>query len=193
MQNYKPKQGTITEAIYLQLKKTPMTGAQIREKFHDVSERAIRSAIARMKQKGAIGRDINGAWCADIEDSGLMPSPVFGNSNSAVIEMLEKHGPLTSKKICFLSGLDKCQTRNAIYNLKRKGIIGKNGDKWGLGFEHDGVGSRLKQALALLEEGKHTLDELAEILGIDKREMSRTLSRIKTEYGLSVKTIYTLG
>lgn len=193
MQSYKPKQGTATEAIYLQLKKTPMTGAQIREKFQCLNERAIRSAIARMKQKGAIGRDINGAWCADIEDSGLMPSPVFGKTNQAVIDVLDKHGPLTSKKICFLSGLDKDQTRNAIYNLKRKGIIGKKGSKWGLGFEHDGVGSRLKQALALLEEGKYTLDELASMLGIDKREMSRTIARIKSEYGLSVKTIYTLG
>ncbi|QYW02852.1 hypothetical protein [Vibrio phage BUCT006] len=193
MRNYKPKQGSVTESIYLLLEKKPMTGSSIRLSLPNATEKAISSAISRMKAAGAIGRDIEGVWRVGIEDSGMVPSPSLGEANSAVMKILESHGPLSSSKICFLSGMGKKQTHNAIYNLKRKGLIGKNGGLWGIGFKHEGVGSIMKKALALVEEGKYTLDEMASILGMDKRDVSKTIVRIRNEYGLEIKTIYTLG
>lgn len=193
MENYKPKQGSVTESIYLLLKKKPMTGSGIRRSLPDATEKAISSAISRMKSYGAIGRDNEGVWHVGIEDSGIMPSPSLGELNSKVMKMLDSHGPLSSKKICVLSGIGKTQTHNAIYSLKKKGLIGKNDGLWGIGFKHEGTGSKMKKVLALVEEGKYTLDEMASILDMDKREVSKTVIRIRNEYGLEVKTIYTLG
>lgn len=193
MRNYKPKQGSVTESIYLLLEKKPMTGSGIRRSLPDATEKAISSAISRMKAAGAIGRDNEGAWHIGVEDSGLMPSPSLGPINSKVMKILESHGPLSSGKISFLSGMDKTRTHNAIYSLKKKGLIGKNDGLWGVGFKHEGTGSKMKKVLSLVEEGKHTLDEMASILDMDKRDVSKTIIRIRNEYGLEVKTIYTLG
>ncbi|WP_417764685.1 hypothetical protein [Shewanella chilikensis] len=193
MRNYKPKQGSVTESIYLLLKKKPMTGSDIRRSLPDATEKAISSAISRMKSAGAIGRDNEGVWHVGIEDSGMVPSPSLGEANSAVMKVLDSHGPLSSSKICFLSGMSKKKTHNAIYNLKRKGLIGKSDGLWGIGLNHEGVGSKMKRVLALVEEGRHTLDEMASALGMDKRDVSKTVVRIRNEYGLEVKTIYTLG
>lgn len=193
MENFKSRKGVTQSKIWELLQCNGMMTSEIISAIPDKTGRQVMASLARMRDAGHIGRDDRGVWQVGIEDSGKKSVPIKSDTKLLIMNIL-KGEPATAKRIVFLSGLSDSKVKRQLYSMRRQGLVARNeSGKWELGLKHDGTAIAMKKVLSMLEEGIYTIEEIQKEIGTDRQRASQLISRIRREYGISVKKVYVLG
>lgn len=193
MEKFKPRKGVTQSKIWDLLQSGGMMTNEIISAIQEKTGRQVMASLARMRDAGHIGRDERGVWRIGIDDSGKKSVPIKSDTKVAILNIL-KGGPAKASRIVFLSGLSDDKVKRQLYSMRRQGLIARNtSGKWEIGLKHDGTAIAMKKVLSMLEEGIYTIEEIQKEIGTDRKRASQLISRIRREYGLSVKKVYVLG